>query len=388
MGMASIGAIAAVSVALISGGGSKTDLPPSVPPVIKPPARDFGNENARLSLPPRGKWFGFSGTMFIHLGRNPSLDVGVTPEGTVRDSVAAGANSGRIEISWVDIEPDPGRYDQRALSLYDRYVSALEARGGRALLVLGGTPRWAAAHPDLPGSPPPDTAAGRATFAKYAAFVAQRWPNAVAIETWNEPNGRIAWAPKPNPAAYARLHRAAAKAIRQVNPKPKVLIGGLVAAARKSADFGRAQPFLKRMYAAGLKPSDYDGIAIHAYPNTGRLDQGEFVEGIEDVRLGYAWIDPDAALWFTETGVTTTGSFKASPKVQARQISRVLKKLLTAPRVEGVYLHTLYDAPYAPRTEPIRGYGLMGPRGASPGAPKPAYCALRLLAGARDCALT
>lgn len=382
--MASVGAIAAVTVALMSGGPSTPDLGSAIPPLAKPAERDPGGKpNARITLPPRKKWFGFNSAMFIHTGRGGSLDLGVTPEGTARDAAGAGANSGRIEVVWSAIEPEPGRYDEKMLAVYDRYMTALQARGGRPLLLLGGAPRWIAKTPDLPGSPPRSDAAGREAFARYAAFVAERWPQAVAIETWNEPNGRYAWAPKADPAGYARLHKAARDAIRSVNPEMKVVLGGLATPAGKNPDFMGAQLFLKRMYGAGLRPADYDGIALHPYANLGPIDKGEFAKGIEDARLGYAWIDPDPAIWITETGVTTSGPYASSPKRQAQALVRVVRKLLSAPRVEAVYVHTLYDLSYVPATSPDRGFGIMRSRGAAPGRPKPAYRALAQLASAR-----
>jgi hypothetical protein len=193
------------------------------------------------------------------------------------------------------------------------------------------------------------------------------------------------WRPAPDPAAYARFHKVVTRAIRGARPRTKVILGGLAASTRDTAQIMRPQRFLKRMYAAGLRRSDYDALGYHPYPaqaggEVRALDEGHFARAFEEFRLGYRDRDPDAEVWVTETGLTTSGPDAVSPADQAEALPPLVRKLLTMERVEGVYVHTLYDLVRWPVGNPLRGFGLIVPRGARPGVPKPAYCDLRRLA--------
>jgi hypothetical protein len=342
-----------------------------------------GDERSRISLPPRGRWFGFSSGTFTQTGRDPALDVGVTPERAAADGLAAGANSARVPFSWRETQPQPGRFDTGYLGLVDRFVRAFERGGGRVLFFIGGPPDWASDRPgDL--AAPPAPRADRA-FAAFAAFVAKRYPRAAGIETWNEPNASFFWTPAPDPARYARLHALAARAIRAANPRMKVVLGGLAGTRYETAQVMRPQTYLRRMFEAGLRPGDYDALGFHPYPaqtggRIGSLNGGQFAGVFEDFRSGYGKRDPGAEVWITETGLTTSGPEPLTADRQAEDLPPLLAKLLTMPRVKAVYVHTQYELPSQPQTSPERGFGLLHARRAEPGMPKPAFCAVRDLA--------
>lgn len=357
-------------------------LAPEVPPVRVAESRDPGGDPlADIRLPPRERWFGFSGSYFAWTGTDPTLDHGITIGRTIADAIAAGANSARIDVHWFSLFPEPGRINRAYERTVDQFVEGFEARGGRVLIYLGGTPPWASTDPGNPRAAPRTDERTLADFARYARFVARRWPNAVAIETWNEPNGTFTWAPRPDPAAYLRLHRAAARAIRDASPRLPVLLGG-IAAQLHNPMFVTAQRWLKHLYSEGLDPADYDGLAFHPYPAQGevaRLESGWFARVFDDFRLGYAWRDPDAEVWITETGTSTSGPTPFDERGQAQMTLALVRKLLTMPRVRGVYLHTQYDFLRAPATSIERGYGLLESRRAEQGRPKLAFCSLRAL---------
>ena len=76
-------------------------------------------------------------------------------------------------------------------------------------------------------------------------------------EIWNEPNnGQFFWKPKPDAARYADMYLRARAAIRRVDPRATVLVGGLVA----------HPSFVRAMYAArpGLH-GNLDALGWHAY---------------------------------------------------------------------------------------------------------------------------
>ena len=386
--LAALAAAGALMGLAACGGGDGDSAPERVAPGLQAAQpRDPGADpRARVALPPRGRWFGFNEQLAGYEGHVRQLDQGHTFEASVADAMAAGANSMRVPVVWADLEPVRGRYHERNAARMDRFIAALEQRGGRALLVITATPGWAAGGKgrvgiDGPRGDPETVAA----FGRFAAFLVRRWPRIVAIETWNEPNTVYAWAPRPDPEAYARLHRAAAEAVRAVAPRMPVLVGGLTLSDRDTATEMRPQRFLKRMYTAGLRPSDYDGLALHVYPRQRPdgvvpLSSGREARGLEDFRLGHEWVDPEPPLWVTETGVTTSGPAPATPAGQARGLQTLVRSLFSLPRVRGVWLHTLFDHRYETPSSPERGFGVLEPAGAQPGRPKPAFCALRALA--------
>lgn len=341
-----------------------------------------GDQDANVRLPPRGKLFGFSSGAFTWTGREPGLDLGITPERQAADALAAGADSVRVPFSWWELEPRRGQFDRAYLSLMDRFVRALESGGGRVLILLSGPPPWASLVPGDPaGAPRPEY---YDDFGRFAAFAAKRYPRAAGIETRNEPNSVFGWRPAPDPAAYARFHRVVAEAIRTARPGMKVILGGLAAPARASERIMDTKTFLERMYETGLRPSDYAAIGFHPYPAQGGgepkpLGEGHFAKVFQRFRDGLEGHDEDARVWITETGLTTTGPDAVSPAEQAAGVPRLVRKLLTTEGVDAVYLHTLYDLVTRPQSNPLRGFGLLTPHGAQPPTPKPAWCTLRRL---------
>lgn len=339
-----------------------------------------GDPDANVRLPPRAKLFGFNSGAFTWTGREPDLDIGVTPERQAADALAGGANTVRVPFSWWELEPRRGQFDTQYLSLMDRFVRALERGGGRVLLLLAGPPPWASLEPGNPaGAPRPEF---YDAFAKFAALAARRYPRAAGIETRNEPNSVFGWRPAPDPAAYARFHRIVARAIRAERPRMKVILGGLAAPARAGAEIMDTKEFLDGMYEAGLRPSDYSAIGFHPYPAQAGgapkpLDEGHFANVFQRFRDGLEGHDPDARVWITETGLTTAGPAALTPAEQAEAIPPLVRKLLTIESVDAVYVHTLYDLVTRPQGNPLRGFGLLTPRGRRAPAPKPAFCELR-----------
>ena len=341
-------------------------------------------------LPPPGRLFGFSDQTFSYSAvATSSLNQGVTPERQLADSRAAGANSARLVVSWMDLEPRPGAFDPGYVARLKAFTDPLEEAGGRVLLQLGVPPPWAAAAPGDPRGTIAGTPQSVRAFARYAAYVARAWPRAAAIETWNEPNTTYFWRPRaPEPELYARMHRAAARAVRSAQPGLKVITGGLLATSNPTPDIMGPDEFLERAYAAGLTPRDYDGLGYHPYPaqvagGVEPLDGGAFAAGLERFRSGYRGVDPDARVWITETGVTTSGSpttgEAASPEAQASGLRELLRTLLAVREVDALYIHKLYDVESEPGTSRERGFGVMASARADPGRPKPAFCALLAL---------
>ncbi|HVM69796.1 MAG TPA: hypothetical protein VM204_08190, partial [Gaiellaceae bacterium] len=92
--------------------------------------------------------------------------------GTVESRVATldrlGVDLVRFTVDWSQVERVRGQYDWGRV---DPVLSALRARGIRAVVTLYGTPRWANGGRSSNWAP-----SSGATFAAFAARVAKRYP--------------------------------------------------------------------------------------------------------------------------------------------------------------------------------------------------------------------
>lgn len=130
----------------------------------------------------------------------------------------AGAEINRLTISWADVDRDRNVQDW---TIYDRRIASIEAAGMQPLIILQGSPSWARTGLHCNSRPvvcPPDDA-HMANWERFAYQVATRYPNAAAIEVWNEPNWYGSWPTNggPDPERYARMFRLASGAIKFVD---------------------------------------------------------------------------------------------------------------------------------------------------------------------------
>lgn len=290
---------------------------------------------------------------------------------------AAGADTNRFVVSWMSVQP---RRDVSRWDLYDPiYDSMLEA-GARPVLVLISAPCWAQAAP--PGPCREEREAARpparrhvADFARFAAAAAKRYPEALAIEIWNEPNSGAFWrARRPDPALYAEMLAAARRAVGRDRSDLPVVSGGLAPFGSTRDDHFAAHEFLDRVYRAtpGSSGAIADAIAVHPYPGDGRtptrrvrtlLAQAKAVQ----IRHG----DAHTPLWVTEVGLSTSSAERVSELGQARGLVAIYEILRRVPGVPVVLFHRLTDLREGP-SSPESGWGVLEAGGAA----KPAYCSL------------
>ena len=291
------------------------------------------------------------------------------PEAAAASAAAAGANSVRLTVDWRTVEPAPGGRD---FARYDRLYAAALAHGQRPLLVVAFAPAWArsptACLLRADCTAPPDPSHDR-DFAAFAAAAAQRYPRAVGVEVWNEPNLKVFWGGAPvDPGRYAQLLKATAAAIRAAAPGMPIVTGGLSPHGGEDGDATGmgVRAWLDGLEAAGARGS-YDGIGLHAYTGV-TLWYG--LRAFSLVRETLARHGDRAPLWITEAGLSTTGPEAVAPDVQARYLGRVVPWLRRRANVAGVWVHALYEPATAATTSAERGFGVL----AADGAPKPAYC--------------
>ena len=296
------------------------------------------------------KWFGYND--------NSTLQPVLTPAQDARALARAGANSARITVDWSWLEPKLGQLN---LGMYDPIVAAWSRAGIRPLLIVTGAPRWAWTRwvpcwPDRGACHVPPDRTQDAAWSRFVAAVARRYPSAVAIEVWNEPNLGHFYAPGPDPSRYVELLRLARAAVGSVDPDMPVLGGSLAPVlgdARNSESYGMG-PFLRDMYAAGARDL-MDGLSIHVYPrNIGASAVSEALATTYEEREAAGDRSP---VWVTEVGASTTDGY--TPEKQADVLGFLVERLLGIPEVAGVYVHTLVDPPQPDPGNPEHGYGVL-----------------------------
>ena len=237
------------------------------------------------------------------------------------DAVAVGAKWVRADLSWEDVQPDsPSLYQW---DRFDRVVKAARSRGLQVLAVVAYTPPWArsAACGTSQSCAPADPAA----FAAFAAKAAARYtPLGVRTwEIWNEPNINF-WRPAPDPIAYTRLLRLTTTAIRQVDPKATLLMGGLAAVSTNAKKHYVSQStFLAEVSKLGANRM-VDAISYHPYTYpylpSAKTNFGTAYEKVSAttgnlVAILQKYGTPNLPVWITETGAPTNGPGAASDGV-------------------------------------------------------------------------
>jgi len=312
------------------------------------------------------------------LGVNSNIASRYPTYETLRVPVAAvgelGAGWAREDFQFSRIQPEPGRFDW---NWHDRVVDDLVARGVEVIGILNGpSPGWASGQ-NRAAFAPPDPAA----FARFAQLAAERYRGRVRFwQVWNEPDNPSYWSPRPDPAAYAALLRAAAQAIRAANPDARILSAGLVAPQP-------AVGFLQQLHASGAWDA-FDIIAIHPYTDPLGPEEGQIgVAGVGAVR-GLADRLGPKPIWATEFGWSTGPADRligrGAPVDEATQADYLVRgtALLRAAGVERVLWYNLKDTQERDGS-PFNQYGLLrydpGRSGYGPELAKPAFRAFQVM---------
>lgn len=368
--------MAAVALVLLTGCGAKDEpnltagLPelPAAPPIpaIEPAAAPPGAE----SLPRAGD----EGMRF---GYNDGFDAGSAKIGLLPNS---GSDTVRLRLNWKSIEPQPGQYDW---SGFDALYTQLLGLGIRPLWYVMEAPCWAgdARIPCDPtynsaGAPGPEHAADLGGF---AAAVAQRYPESLAIEIANEENDATFWPNGQDPVTYTDLLAQSAAAIDEVDPEMPIVAGGLSPIDQPKEGQITWRTYLDVMLKSGA--ADYaDAIAFHPYVRTAPdEDPGPVVGALVDkVRT---FMDArgagDEPLWITEVGLTMVSTPPRSPQQQAKGLISILTELQDRGTPVTI-VHRLVDE-VRPDFPLEAGFGVIA---ADNGTRKPAFCAIAAFRGA------
>lgn len=311
-----------------------------------------------------------------------------TPEAIAGLVASLGASSQRIVIDWRVAEPLPPRGVHRyQFESFDPMYRADVRHRIRPLLVMLNAPSWAA-DPGSSSAPFVNNPPATDHIADWQAFlraVARRYPHAVGIEIWNEPNMAASWgggAVSPDPDRYTELLRAAYGAIKSVS-KRLVVIGGALAANQSASPAGNipGREFADSMFADGAA-AYMDGISLHPYPGTGGVHQT--LDELEQVKQARDKAGARTPLWISEVGVSTTGRKRVSQSEQAVELVEICQTLVRDPAVEAVYFHNLI-AQAGSLVSPEPGFGLVKSLPGGVLRPTPGFDALRVAVARRRC---
>lgn len=148
-----------------------------------------------------------------------------------------------------------------------------------------------------------------------------------AIVLWNEPNNLSHWNFHLDPGwtRFAEMTKAAARAIRAVNPNVPIVLGGVSAC---DCDF------LRLMSSLGVL-EHVDAVGVHGFP----LDWNHWQIDEWPERVREAAEVSQKPVWVTEVGASSFGA----QEVQLFGLERTLA--LIKGRVERIHWYSLFDLP-------------------------------------------
>lgn len=253
---------------------------------------------------------------------------------------ALGVNTVRVGVFWGGIELAPGVYNWSAL---DGLINAAAERNMGVLAAVTTTPPWAATPGSAPYYTPP---ANPQTFGNFTGVLASRYAGKIsAYEVWNEPNAAFFYSPKPDPASYTELLKAAYPKIKAADPNATV-IGGVVGSGVTIGDTTmNPVDFVEGMYAAGAEGS-FDALSFHPYQYTTKFSEGADlanspINQLTDIRnLMVANGDASKQIWSSEYGLPTN---VVGEQQQADYIQDMVTDWRTLPYAGPAFIYTLRD---------------------------------------------
>jgi hypothetical protein len=215
---------------------------------------------------------------------------GIVQGPTLSDLDIQGMKSVRVQtnrflLDWQWVQPDPGPF---RWGTADKFIGRLASQGIRALPAMWGNPDWVDGAQDW-ARPPIDRPAYITAWKDFLKAAVVRygpggtyWANGYrqrygasatplpiqSWQIWNEPNLKKYFVPYPAPNEYARLLQNSHDAIKNKDPRARIVLAGM-----PSHGDLKAWDFLNSLYSAGAKP-DFDVAALHPYaPSVDRQRQ-------------------------------------------------------------------------------------------------------------------
>jgi hypothetical protein len=295
----------------------------------------------------------------------------------------SGASFVRVAINWSAVEAQPGKLDFARIDVVAEQIAEL---GLQPLWVITSSPCWAAERPCT--RPRPSLAPAEEhldAYAEFAAAVAERYPDALGIEVWNEPNIPNFWRPLPDAGRYRELLSLTAERVHESGSEvPVVMAGPSPTTADQVADDPmkiQFAEFIEEVMSGPGRP-DVDAIGTHPYSLLQKsADPVESTIALFDqARAAAERAAPGIPIWVTEVGLTTAGRHSVSVAEQAQGLESIIATL-AADGVPVITLHRFFDQANPP-FEFEAGFGVVE---ADQTTRKPSFCAVASAAGADDC---
>jgi hypothetical protein len=283
----------------------------------------------------------------------------------------SGASFVRVPLNWSAVETVQGEPD---FTRPDAINGELEGLGLRPLWVLTGAPCWAAAVPCSQPRPTLGPLPDRiGDYASFAVEVAERYPEALGIEVWNEPNIPNFWRPAPDAALYRQLLSETAEAVHGSGSQvPVVMAGPSPTTAEQAAEDPQKIPFVSFIeeVMAGPDGPAVDAIGVHPYSllQPDREPVRESLRLFEVARAAAERAAPGVSVWVTEVGLTTAGRNRISIAEQAEGLAEIVATI-AGQGVPVITVHRFFDQA-EPEFAFEEGFGIA----TSDGTPKPAFC--------------
>jgi hypothetical protein len=292
----------------------------------------------------------------------PSAFFGISPQTALRHHDLTlmrrtGIGSMRFPIYWSRSEPAPGVFDWRAT---DAFLMMTSRDRITRLPFICSSPSWLV--PTWVRLPVHSSAQRRAWSRFLGALVGRYGPSGDfwkrhpelpkrplrAWQIWNEENDhRHAEASVRD---YARLLRVSARSIRSVDPRARILLGGLYATPRIKPALD-ATVFLDRLYRHKGVKALFDGAALHPYAS----DPGLMAADITALRAvmrrngdGRSPLYVTEFGWGSQTRAAGGDAFEKGPATQADYLKRAWAILLKNRRrwkLKSAYWFTWQDVP-------------------------------------------
>jgi beta-xylosidase len=150
-----------------------------------------------------------------------------------------------------------------------------------------------------------------------------------AVMLWNEPNNLSHWDFKIDPKwkMFAEMAKLGARAVKAVNPRLKVVLGGI----------SPIDPHFIQLLGSEGVLDEVDVIAVHGFP----LDWNHWSIHEWPVKIAEIRRVTHKPVWVSEAGASSFGA----EEVQVFGMKRTAELLLGA--VERVHWYSLYDLPSA-----------------------------------------
>ncbi len=228
---------------------------------------------------------------------------------------AVGIGTFRSGANWINAEKTKGKFD---FSRWESLISYAEKKGIEPLVIFpSNTPNFAKPFPKHIDE-----------LAEVCKRFAGHFKDKMKyFEVVNEPNLKIFWdGEEPDARAYANLLKRVSTAIKEGNPRAKVLYSGVA---------GTPVEFIEESFKAGAGEY-FDIMNFHPY-SWYDIPEKTLLANIEKVKgLMHKYGIEDKPVWITEFGYTSAQAHPSIPKYVAKSL-----KILGVDKAKGkiAYIH-------------------------------------------------